>query len=47
MNCRFLDGSKGFKSNMGFGDIEAFVNPLIEEERAKKLSKEMLSNPYL
>ena len=47
MNCRFLDASKGFKSNMGFGDIEAFVNPLIEEERAKKLSKEMLSNPYL
>lgn len=47
MNCCFLDDSKGFKSNMGFGEIESFVTPLIEEEIEKKLSKEILSNPYL
>lgn len=32
---------------MDFATIEAFVTPLVDEEREKKLSKEMLSNPYL
>lgn len=47
MNCRFLDGNKGFKKEMSFSDIGTFIHPLVEEEYMKMGSKKMLSNPYL
>ena len=47
MNCMFLDGSKGFKKNMSFDDIQTLIYPLLEEEIYVKTAGGMLSNPYL
>ena len=46
MNLVWLDGSKGFKKNMSFSDIEKLIHPLIEEEDTSIKKKTMLSNPY-
>lgn len=46
MNCRFLDGNKGFKKEMSFMDIVNKISPLLDEEREKKLTGEMLSKLY-
>ena len=46
MNCIWLDGSKGFKENMSFGDIENYICNLIEEEKNAKGKNKVLSNPY-
>ena len=47
MNCRFLDGSKGFKNSMDFNDISLLVNPLIQSEKWAKEEKTFPINPYL
>lgn len=46
MNCIWLDGSKGFKDNMSFSDIDELTYRLIEEEEKIKGTKRWLSNPY-
>jgi NAD-dependent SIR2 family protein deacetylase len=46
MNCRFLDGSKGFTKGMTFDDIVNKIAPLLDEEEEKKLTGEMLSKLY-
>lgn len=46
MNCIWLDGSKGFKESMSFGDIENYIYNLIEEEKNAKGKNKVLSNPY-
>ena len=46
MNCIWLDGSKGFKESMSFGDIENYICNLIEEEENAKGKNKVLSNPY-
>lgn len=47
MNCIWLDGSKGFKENMSFSDIEEYICKLVEEEKNAKGKNMVLSNPYL
>ncbi|MCR5517040.1 MAG: hypothetical protein K6F17_00535 [Lachnospiraceae bacterium] len=46
MNCIWLDGSKGFKNNMSFEDIDKVTYKLIDEENKIKGKKTVLSNPY-
>lgn len=46
MNCIWLDGSKGFKDNMSFSDIDKLIYMLIDEEKKIKGTKRWLSNPY-
>ena len=46
MNCRFLDGNKGFKKEMTFVDIVNKISSLLDEEGEKKLTGEMLSKFY-
>lgn len=46
MNCIWLDGSKGFKKDMSFSDINKKTYALIIEEKEKKGKKCVLSNPY-
>lgn len=46
MNCIWLDGSKGFKENMSFSDIDELTYKLIEEENKVKGTKRMLTNSY-
>ena len=46
MNCTFLDGNKGFNSEMSFGDIQEKIKDLLEEEIISKHSGEVLQNPY-
>ena len=46
MNCISLDGSKGFKENMHFSDIDKLTYKLIDEETEIKDIKRWLSNPY-
>lgn len=46
MNCMFLDGSKGFKSEMSFHDIHTTIENLLEEENICKHSGETLQHPY-
>ena len=36
MNCIWLDGSKGFKNDMDFADIDAITHKLIDEENKRK-----------
>lgn len=47
MGCRFLDGDKGFKTNMTFQDINSKIMPLVKEEDIKKKTGETLNNPYV
>ena len=47
MNCLWLDGEKGFKQEMDFSDIDHLTCKLIEEEKAKKNTMELLINPYI
>lgn len=47
MNCRFLDGNKGFKAGMSLEDIGEAIDGLVAEEYEKKMTGEMLSNPYV
>lgn len=44
MNVVWLDGSKGFKPNMNFKEIEAYLIKLLEEENT---NKKLLTNPYV
>ncbi len=46
MNCRFLDGSKGFKKEMSFVDIVNKISPLLDEEEEKKFTGQILSKLY-
>ncbi|MDI3075896.1 hypothetical protein QJL41_15310 [Clostridioides difficile] len=47
MNCIWPDdGSKGFKENMSFSDIDKLTYKLIDEEIKTKGKKIWLSNPY-
>ena len=46
MNCKFLDGNKGFKKEMTFVDIVNKISSLLDEEGEKKLTGEMLSKFY-
>lgn len=46
MKCIWLDGSKGFKSNMDFSDIDNVIGMLIDEENNNEGKCECLSNPY-
>lgn len=46
MKCTFLDGSKGFKPEMSFKDIQATIQALLEEETVSKHSGEILQHPY-
>lgn len=46
MNCIWLDGSKGFKKEMSFPDIDEKTYKLIAEETANKEVMKALSNPY-
>lgn len=46
MNNSWLDGGNGFKEGMGFSDIDRLTYRLIAEEREKKGTRKMLSNPY-
>lgn len=45
MNCKWLNGDKGFKEGMNFDDILKIVNNLIIDENIKS-SNEILINPY-
>ena len=47
MNCKFLDGNKGFKEGMAFDDIGRVIDGLVAEEYEKKMTGKMLSNPYV
>ncbi len=44
MNGIWLDGTKGFKSNMSFAEINTMLKPLIEDEMN---DKKTLANPYV
>jgi len=46
MNCIWLDGSKVFKENMDFSDIDKLTFELIDEEEKVRGTKTILSNPY-
>lgn len=46
MNCIWLDGSKGFKENMDFLDIDKLTHKLIDEEERVKGKNIILSNIY-
>lgn len=46
MNCRFLDGNKGFKKGMTFDEIANIISPLLDEENTKKISGEMFNKLY-
>jgi hypothetical protein len=46
MSCIWLDGSKGFKKDMDFVDINKVVGSLIDEENQNAGMHKPLSNPY-
>lgn len=46
MNCRFLDGKRGFNKNMSFEDISIFLFPLLTEEGQARIEGRVPSNPY-
>lgn len=46
MNCRFLNGEKGFNKNMSFEDISIFLSPLLTEECQAQIEGRVPSNPY-
>ena len=47
MNCRFLDGSKGFKNGMNFNNISLLIKPLLQDEISAKGKNTFPLNPYL
>lgn len=39
MNCKFLDGEKGFKEKMTWSEIEQFLEPILNDEKINKDKK--------
>lgn len=39
MNCKFLDGEKGFKEKMTWSEIEQFLDPILNDEKINKDKK--------
>ena len=39
MNCKFLDGEKGFKEKMTWTEIEQFLEPILNDEKINKDKK--------